>query len=272
MVGTHSSLRAIRVHAEAMPRYALRLAYVGTAFHGWWRQPGLGTVGDHLDQAFQRIGEADAAPVGAARTDAGVHARGQVAHVDCQRTWLPARLLGVLNGQVDEDCAVTGVAAVADDWDACHHATGKTYQYVIDDRAVSDPFLAGRCWRTPFALELDALRAAGALIPGLRDWRGFSRRGDHREDHTRCIETLTWERRDGVLVATVCGDGFTYHLVRSLVGACVAVANDTCSVQDLHASLAGAETPAGAQQAPASGLCLASVRYAHEPDWIITVS
>lgn len=255
-----------------MPRFALRLAYVGTAFHGWWRQPHQRTVAAHLDAAFQRICENAAEPVGAARTDAGVHARGQVAHVDCARAWEPARLLGVLNGHLDPDCAVTGIAHVAPDWHACHEATGKIYQYVIDDRAVPDPFRAGRCWRTPFALELDSLRATSAIIPGLRDWRGFSRRGDHREDHTRCIESLTWERSDGILVATVCGDGFTYHLVRSLVGACVAVANSTCSMPDLRASLDGEETSAGAQQAPACGLFLEKVRYAIEPDWITPVS
>jgi tRNA pseudouridine38-40 synthase len=267
-VVTPSSLNAIGVQAGAMPRYALRIAYVGTAFHGWWRQPGQRTVADALDQAFQRLGETTAAPVGAARTDAGVHAHGQVAHVDCTREWLPARLLGVLNGHLDEDCAVTGVAAVDADWHAAHATTGKTYRYTIDDRSVPDPFLAGRCWRTPFALDLAAVQAAAATIPGHRDWSGFSRRGEHRDDLARRITACTWEREQGVLVATVTGDGFTYHLVRSLIGACVAVAHGTCTLRDLCASLAGETTPAGTQQAPASGLCLEHVRYPEEPAWV----
>lgn len=267
MVVAHPSLNAIGIHAEAMPRYALRIAYVGTAFHGWWRQPGQRTVAGVLDQALQRLGETEAAPVGAARTDAGVHAHGQVAHVDCIRHWPPARLLGVLNGHLDDDCAVTGIAAVSADWHAAHASTGKTYRYTIDDRCVPDPFLAGRCWRTPFTVDLAALRLAADAIPGHRDWRGFARRGEHRDDLARRITACTWEREQGVLVATLTGDGFTYHLVRSLVGACVAVANGTCTLDDLHVSLAGEATPAGAQQAPACGLCLHTVRYPQEPAW-----
>lgn len=249
-----------------MPRYALRLAYDGTAFHGWWRQPGQRSVGGDLDAALHRLGEPNATAVGAARTDAGVHAQAQVAHVDLIRDWAPARLLGVLNGQCPHDLACTGVARVADDWHACHRARGKTYRYRIDDREVPDPFLARFCWRTPFRLDLEALREAARGIPGRRDWRGFSRRGEHRADLERSLTAWTWER-PGPLEATVAGEGFTYHLVRSLVGACVAVANGTCTLQDLAASLDGAATPAGRQQAPACGLTLASVHYDDEPTW-----
>jgi tRNA pseudouridine38-40 synthase len=248
--------------------FALRLAYDGGNFHGWWRQPGRRTVAGILDAAFARLGEADATPLGAARTDAGVHARGQVAQVSLRRDWTAGRLLGVLNGHLPEDCSCTGVAAVSADWHACHHATGKTYRYRIDDRGVPDPFVARLAWRTPFTLDLTALQAASAFIPGHRDWRGFSRRGDHRDDMKRTITACSWERHDGLLIATVSGDGFTYHLVRSLVGACVAVANGTCHQQDLAVSLEGADSPAGRQQAPAHGLCLEHVQYRDEPAWV----
>jgi len=256
-----------------MPRYALRLAYQGTAFHGWWRQPHQRTVAGLLDQAFARLGEGQAAPVGAARTDAGVHATGQVAHVDVQRTWPPGRLLGQINAQLESDCVVTGVASVADDWHACHHARGKSYRYTIDDRAVPDPFQAALCWRTPFRLELTALQELAAHIPAHRDWRGFSRRGEYREDLARTITTCTWQRTpDGQLLMQIRGDGFTYHLVRSLVGACVAVAHGTSTAADFMASLGGEPTAAGAQQAPACGLRLEAVHYSDQPAWITAPS
>ena len=160
-----------------------------------------------------------------------------------------------------------GVAAVDPEWHACHRASGKTDRYRIDNGACADPFAAKVAWRPPFRLDLAALQAAAAGIAGRRDWRGFTRRGEHRADLERAIDTVAWHAEGAQLVATVGGDGFTYHLVRSLVGAMVAVATGTCRAVDLARSLAGEDTPAGKQQAPARGLCLEEVRYVPEPEW-----
>lgn len=250
-----------------MPRRALLLAYDGSAFAGWWRQADRRSVAGELDAALGRLGEGAAAPVGASRTDAGVHARGQVAHVDLERAWEPAALAAALAGHLPADCACRAVAMVADGWHAVHDAAGKTYSYTIDNGPVADPFATRTAWRPPFRLDLEALTAAAALIPGDRDWSAFARRGDHRDDHRRRLTAVTWCRDDGRLVCTVVGDGFTYHLVRSLVGAMVACAHGTCTRDDLQRALAGERTAAAAQQAPAQGLCLERVRYAAEPAW-----
>jgi len=249
-------------------RFALRLAYDGSGFSGWWRQEGRRTVAGELDAALARLGEPQPAPVGAARTDAGVHALGQVAHLDPGRTWAPDELLRALARQLPADLTCTGAARVSDDWHACHHAGGKTYRYRIDSGALADPFLTRYAWRPPFRLDLAALQTASALIPGTRDWRGFSRRGEHRDDLVRTIERMTWSGEGAELRCTISGDGFTYHLVRSLVGAAVAVANGTCSITDLQRTLAEADTPAGHQQAPAHGLWLERVHYDSEPAWV----
>ena len=250
-----------------MPRFALRLAYDGSGFSGWWRQPGRRSVAGELDAACARLGEPAAAAIGASRTDAGVHARGQVAHLDLLRPRAPAELTRGLNAQLPGEIACTAVAAVDPEWHACHRASGKTYLYRIDNGACADPFAAKVAWRPPFRLDLAALQAAAAAIPGRRDWRGFTRRGEHRADLERLIDTVAWHAEGALLVATVGGDGFTYHLVRSLVGAMVAVATGTCREVDLARSPAGEDTPAGKQQAPARGLCLEEVRYVPEPEW-----
>lgn len=250
-----------------MPRFALRLAYDGSGFSGWWRQPGRRSVAGELDAACGRLGEPAAAAVGASRTDAGVHARGQVAHLDLLRPRPPAELWRTLNTQLPGDIACVAAAAVESDWHACHRATGKTYRYRIDNGPCADPFATATAWRPPFRLDLAALRAAAVPIPGRRDWRGFARRGEHRADLERTIDTATWHAEGPTLVATIGGDGFTYHLVRSLVGAMVAVATGTCDAAELAHALAGGESPAGRQQAPARGLCLEQVRYAPEPAW-----
>jgi tRNA pseudouridine38-40 synthase len=245
-------------------RLALLIAYDGTGFAGWWRQPGERTVAGVFDEAFARLGEPQAQVVGASRTDAGVHAEGQVAHVTTTRTWDAGVLHHALATHLPGDVACRGVTVVTDDWDACRHAVAKTYRYTIDHGVVADPFLARFAWRPPFRLDLERLRDAASGTAGERDWRGFSKRGETRHldgDLVRRIDRVAWTLDAQRLHCEVTGAGFTYRLVRSLVGAMVAVAHGTCSRADLDAALAGQDSPAGRQQAPAHGLCLRQVTY-----------
>ncbi len=248
-------------------RYALRLSYDGTDFAGWWRQSDARSVAAELDAACARIGEPTAAAVGTSRTDAGVHARGQVAHVDLTRTRTPTQLHAALNTHLPDDVVCRAVAPVAGDWHAVHDARSKTYGYRIDNAAVAEPFTRRQCWRPQYRLTLDALRDAATGIVGCRDWCGFARRGDAREDLVRTITAVDWSAHDDELRCSVSGDGFVYRLVRSLVGAMVAVAHGGCARAELDAALAGADSPAGRQQAPAHGLCLEAVHYDPQPAW-----
>jgi len=250
-----------------MPACALLLAYDGSDFVGWWRQPGLRTVAGALDEAFARIGEPGAHALGASRTDAGVHARRQVAVVSHARQWRPPHLQRALAPHLPPDLSCQGVAHVADGWNATHSALGKTYTYWIDNGAINDPFARRTAWRPPFRLDLAALSAVAQLIPGRRDWCAFARRGDEREDTVRTITEVSWQAEGGFLVCSVSGDGFIYRLVRSLVGGMVAVANETCTRDQFRRALAGEDGPASAQQAPARGLCLEEVRYASDLAW-----
>lgn len=251
-----------------MASLALMLAYDGSGFAGWWRQPDQRTVAGELDAAFARIGEPGAAPVGASRTDAGVHARGQVAHAALARAWEPRSLLRALAEQLPPDLACVAAAPVGADWNAAHAAVGKTYSYRIDAGVVADPFAHRTAWRPPFRLDLAALQAAAAPIAGRRDWRAFARRGEAREDTVRTITRVAWRAERDALLCEIDGDGFIYRLVRSLVGAMVAVAHGGCPAGELERALAGEATGASQQQAPAHGLCLERVRYAPEPAWV----
>jgi tRNA pseudouridine38-40 synthase len=159
------------------------------------------------------------------------------------------------------------VVPVTDTWDACHAAVAKTYRYTIDHGDIADPFLARFAWRLPFRLTLAHLHAAAHGIAGERDWSGFSRRGETRHldgDLIRRIDRVEWKQVATRLCCEVAGGGFTYRLVRSLVGAMVAVAQGTCTRNELESALAGQESPAGQQQAPAHGLSLVRVAYAPE--------
>ncbi len=255
------------VHGARSRSFALLLAYDGSDFAGWWRQSGARTVAGELDAAFRRLGDDIAEPVGASRTDGGVHARGQVAHVTTARTWKSHHLQRALAPHLPADLSCLGVAAVNPAWHAVHEALGKTYSYWIDNGAVADPFARHTAWRPPFRLRLADLQHAAQPLPGTRDWRAFARRGDEREDTVRTVTGAAWRAEGDFMVCTMSGDGFIYRQVRSLVGAMVAVANASCSLEDLAAALAGESTPASTQQAPARGLCLEAVGYDPLPAW-----
>jgi tRNA pseudouridine38-40 synthase len=252
-----------------MPVFALRLAYDGGDYAGWAEQDGRLTVADEVAAACARLGEAAPAVQGASRTDAGVHARGQVARVTLARFTDPAEVARSLARQLPSDVVCTGVAAVGDAFDPVRNA-GKTYSYTIDNGVIGDPFLRGVRWRPPFRLDVGALNQVAALIPGRRDWQAFARRGETRTDAVRTIHACAWAAVGNTLVCTVSGDGFTYRLVRSLVGAMVAVAHGSCPLDDVARALAGETTAAAQQQAPAQGLCLERITYVPEPDWVET--
>jgi tRNA pseudouridine38-40 synthase len=256
-------------------RFALRLAYDGSEYHGWWRHPGQPSVGAAVDAAFARFGEPQAEAIAASRTDAGVHALGQVAHVDVQRAHTPERLLTHLAMHLPPTIACTGVASVADDFDAVTHAREKTYCYRVHNAPIPNPFTQRFVWHPPFRLELPRLITLAELIPGTRDWSGFAKRGETRHldgDLVRTIFSVQWETHGNELRCYVRGGGFTYRLVRSLIGAQIAVAQGTCSLAQLQAALNGEMNAVSAQQAPACGLCLQEVLYPQDIAWITSTA
>lgn len=252
-----------------MPRYALLLAYDGSDFAGWWRQPGLRTVAGDLDASFARIGEAGAEPVGSSRTDAGVHARGQCAHVDLRRNWEPGRLVLALGQHLAPDLACLAAARVADDWHAVHGVRRKTYRYRLDVGVVGDPMLARTAWRIP-GLDVNLLQRAALQVPGRRDWTAFVRRGEHRSDTTCRVLACRWRGRVGVLSCDLSADGFIYRLVRSLVGGMVSVARGATPLDIWRRALAGETNGVARQQAPARGLHLLRIVHRQPPRWVTT--
>ncbi len=205
--------------------------------------------------------------MGASRTDAGVHARGQVAHVHLARAWQPRELARALAPQLPSDLGIRATAAVGQEWHAVHDARGKTYSYAIDNALFGDPFRARTHWRPPFRLACAGLARCAEQLLGRRDWSGFARRGDAREDLVCAVQELRWSEADGALVCRIRADRFIYRLARSLVGAMVAQAHGSISRYEIERALAGEASPAGTQQAPAHGLCLEEVHYEPAPRW-----
>lgn len=228
-------------------RIRLDIAYDGAAFTGWTRQPGLRTVQGEIEAAlaviFRRFPPIPTLVV-AGRTDAGVHATGQVAHLDLTPEQLgslarprrgklggrvfdgPASLSRRINGiaGLDSDVYVSRSALAPDGFDARFSALWRRYRYrIADTEAPRDPLVRGHTVWYPAALDVDAMNEAAAGLLGLHDWAAYCK---PREGATtiRTLQELRWWREpDGVLVAEVKADAFCHSMVRSLVGACVAV-------------------------------------------------
>ena len=255
-------------------RIRIDLAYDGSDFHGWAVQPGLRTVQGALEAALAvALREPEASVVCAGRTDTGVHARGQVVHLDVDEGAVERSagrsdeppleaLLRRLNGILDPDVRVRRVVAAPDGFDARFSALWRRYAYrVIDAPAAVDPLTRTHVLAWPRPLDLAALNEAAALLVGEHDFASFCRK---REGATtiRTLLDLAWVRDDqGVLVATVRADAFCHSMVRSLVGCLLAVGDGRRPVAWAEQILrAGARDPS-VTVAPAHGLTLEEVRY-----------
>jgi tRNA pseudouridine38-40 synthase len=246
-------------------RVRLDLAYDGTGFAGWAFQHETRTVQGELEQALRTLARREDLPrvTVAGRTDAGVHARGQVAHVD-----LPAELAGDplllrrLNGVLPHDVRVRRVAPAPEGFDARFSGLSRTYTYrVADAPEAVDPLRRHDTLVWPRPLDLGALQAASQHLLGLHDFAAFCRR---REGATtvRTLLRLDWVRDlDGVLVATVQADAFCHSMVRSLVGALLAVGEGRRPVEWPGSLLALAGRASDVAVAPPYGLCLEHVEY-----------
>ncbi|HEY5224358.1 MAG TPA: tRNA pseudouridine synthase A [Microbacteriaceae bacterium] len=267
----------------AATRIRLDIAYDGSAFSGWSKQPGLRTVQGELERAlatmFRRHPPVPTLVV-AGRTDAGVHAAGQVAHVDLsdrQRAAvlkprggsvpqtdagaaLAHRVNGIL-GPLPEIVVRRGIVAPVG-FDARFSAVWRRYEYRIADRgAIHDPLQRHRTTWLPVALDAQAMDAAARSLPGLYDFAAFCRPRDGATT-IRTLQEFSWQRdADGVLIATVKADAFCHSMVRSLVGGCVAVGEGKLAVRDL-ALLREVRTRTSAFTVlPARGLTLLEVGY-----------
>ena len=255
-------------------RLRLDLAYDGTAFHGWAAQPGLRTVQGSLADALSTVLRLDAVPVTCAgRTDTGVHARGQVVHVDVEPDVLAATagrsdrppaeaLLRRLNGVLDDDVRVHRVREVPEAFDARFGALWRRYAYrIADDPALVDPLTRTAVLAWPRALDLAAMNAAADRLLGEHDFAAFCKK---REGATtiRTLLDLRWDRDDaGLAVATVRADAFCHSMVRALVGCLVAVGEGRRTPEWAGDVLGAAVRDPGVTVMPACGLTLEEVAY-----------
>lgn len=247
--------------------YKLVLQYDGTEFHGWQIQGDLRTVQGELTQALSLIDGRSVNLHGSGRTDAGVHAEGQVASVEIQREISTEKLRSAINANVGRDVRVLSVETVPDDFHARYSALGKTYIYRIINGPVISPFWWRYAHQEARPLHLDRMREAAELLLGTHDWTAFSAAQSDVEDRIRTVtqveitERLEERSQSPLIEIRVSAEGFLRYMVRTIAGTLMAVGRGELDRDAIIAAVETGARPTAAVTAPACGLTLLSVRY-----------
>jgi len=250
-----------------MRNFKIILAYDGTDYSGWQVQPDCATIQDTLACAIGRVTGEKVLPQGSGRTDAGVHAEGQVASFALQSPIPAEGLLVALNDVLPAAIRVLAAEVVPPDFHARRSVRAKTYRYRIYRGDVCPPFLARYVWHYPYPLDEEAMKNAAGLVTGEHDFTSFAavdpeRGRDAAEvSNVRTIFFSAWERRAEEFVYTVRGSGFLHHMVRNLVGTFLLVGKSSLRPDDVVKILDARNRSAAGATAPASGLCLVDVEY-----------
>jgi len=237
---------------------------MGERFAGWQRQKNALAVQQVLEEALAELLGERVRTVGAGRTDAGVHARGQVVSLRAAAT--ARALVHGTNARLPADVRVLSAHPAPEGFDARKHARAKEYRYALRRAAVLSPLDAPYAVRVDPRIDVAALRAAAALLPGRRDWSAFAKSGGAATSPVRRLDLAEWLEDADALIFRVVGEGFLRGMVRALVGTLLEVGRGRRSLDELQALLAGRPRGEAGPSAPAHGLVLERVDYA--PRWL----
>jgi tRNA pseudouridine38-40 synthase len=245
-----------------MPRYKLTIEYDGTLFAGWQMQAERDTVQGVLATALMALCGHDVKVAGAGRTDAGVHALAQVAHVDLQKDWRVDRVRDALNAHLRPHAvAVLAAEKVADDFDARFSAKKRHYLYRIANRRPDLALDRLRAWRVPRRLDVDAMHAAAQRLVGKHDFTTFRSTECQAKSPVKTLDQLDITRDADEVRVVTSARSFLHNQVRSMVGSLAFVGDGKWSADDLAAALASRDRAACAPVAPPEGLYLVRVDY-----------
>lgn len=247
--------------------YKLLIQYDGTDFHGWQSQEGLRTVQGELTSALSLIDGRDVVVHGSGRTDAGVHAEGQVASVEIQREISAWKLRNAINGNVGRDVRVLEAEVVDSEFHARYSALGKTYVYRVVNGPVMSPFWARYAVHEARPLDVAQMKIAAEPFLGKHDWTAFSAAQSDVEDRVRTItdlkitERLDERAQSSMIEIRVSADGFLRYMVRAIVGTLMTVGRGELDAAAVSQAIETGARPLNAATAPACGLTLVSVKY-----------
>ena len=247
--------------------YRLLLQYDGTDFHGWQSQSELRTVQGELTRALSLLDDREVVVNGSGRTDAGVHAEGQVASVELQREIAPHKLRAAINGNLPDDVRVLFVDIAPDDFHARYSARSKTYVYRVVSGQVRSPFWSRYALQEARPLNLARTRSCASLFLGEHDWTAFSAAQSDAGSRVRTISSLEvhdgWNARGRchLIQIAVTADGFLRYMVRSIAGTLLAVGRGEIDEATVARAIREGDRELAGSTAPALGLTLKNVTY-----------
>ena len=239
----------------------LTVEYDGTNYHGWQTQPNGPTIQAVLERALSLFFAESIRIIGSGRTDAGVHALGQVANFYTDKNFDRHRLLRGLNALTPRDITINDAQVVGDSFDARRDGRSRTYQYQILNRPMPSPFYLHRAWHLHAPLDIEAIGAAIPCLLGKHDFSSFRAAGCDAHHAVREIYSNSVERRGDLLVYTIEATAFLRHMVRNIVGTLAEVGQGLRAPEALPALLAARDRTQAALTAPAHGLFLMEVKY-----------
>lgn len=242
-------------------RIALKLEYDGTGFAGWQRQPGQRTVQQAVEEALARVADHPVQVTCAGRTDAGVHALGQVVHFDTTAARAPRAWLLGGNSHLPGDVALVDARGVDPDFHARFAAVRRAYRYTIVNRTTRPAVERNVAWWVHRPLDVERMRAAARLLLGEHDFSSFRAAECQALHAVRTLYRLDVERRGDRVLLTVEANAFLHHMVRNLAGTLVAVGSGAREPGWVGEVLAARDRTAAAVTAPPQGLCFAGVAY-----------
>jgi tRNA pseudouridine38-40 synthase len=245
-----------------LPHFKITLAYDGTDFNGWQRQPDGTSIQALVEDALRELDGRDVIVTGAGRTDAGVHALAQVAAFSLERTIDPATVVRAVNVRLPESVRIVSAAIVDADFHPRFDATSKRYRYRIWNADVASPFERRYAWHIIDRLDVDAMNAAAATLVGTHDFAAFCGTGSDAATTTRTVfESAIRNPQSALLEYEVSGDGFLRYMVRNIVGSLVDIGRGRMAPEWLGQVLASRDRTKAGRTAPAHGLFLVGVKY-----------
>jgi tRNA pseudouridine38-40 synthase len=247
--------------------FKLLIQYDGTDFHGWQVQGGERTVQGELERVIGMIEDAEVKVAGSGRTDAGVHAEGQVANVFLNRKFTPEKLRGAINGNLWRDLRIMNVERAPDEFHARFSAKVKTYVYRVVNAPVMSPFWLRFAHHETRPLDVGRMNDAARFFLGEHDWTAFSAARSDVENRVRTILDFTveshWDARAGasLIEFRISANGFLRYMVRSIVGTMLEVGRGEKDFDTIQTAIVGGDRDLSGQTAPANGLTLLKVNY-----------
>ena len=244
-----------------MRNIKLILEYDGTSYHGWQKQPEIPTVQNFLENSLFCLFQRKTKVIVAGRTDAGVHAKGQVVNFTTDASVPLSAIKPALNSYLPKDIRVKRVKEVSLDFHAQKSALSRLYRYIIHAGSFLSPFYRHFVWWIPFNLDPDKMRRASQFLIGEHDFSSFEGEGSPSLSSRRKIEKITLLKKRGFIIIYIRADSFLYKMARNIVGTLVEVGRGKIPASQIRAILKARDRRAAGPTASPQGLCLVRVRY-----------